>query len=420
MGIRPKHITVGVSQAELEQRNRALALLLHMSDFLAGVMDPENLLQGVLSRVLTYFRLDAGRIYLLDKTGQYLHLTAWQGLEPQGLKSLHISEGFSGKAARTKTFIAQDISELEDTERAAFLARKGLQSVICVPLITADRVGGVMNLASRRPVTLEQSEIDLLTTIGNQIAVALSQVRLYQELRETIRSLGEKNETIKFFAYSVSHDLKSPAVGLYGLTRRLYARYGAHLDQKGRECCRQILRAAEQMVSLVEKINAYVASKEAPLILERIHMKELSDETREAFSEEMRARGIKWSEPEDLPQVIGDRLSLSRVFRNLVDNALKYGGPDLSEIRIDYVEEDAYHTFSVSDDGIGIKAESGKRIFDMFHRNENARGKPGSGLGLTIIKQIIDRHGGRTWLDTSGPRGTSVFVTISKDLEVSS
>ena len=234
-----------------------------------------------------------------------------------------------------------------------------------------------------------------------------------KEMEETIRKSSEK---IKQFAYSVSHDLKSPAVGIYGLIKLLHKRYQNSLDEKGRTCCDQILKAAEQIVSLVEEINMYISTKEMPLHVERVNPKEIFRMTKEEFSEQLNARRIRWSEPERLPEIRADRLCFLRILRNLVDNTLKYGGEKLSRIDIAYGKTDHFHLFSVMDDGVGIQEVDSNRILGMFQRFESSRGVQGTGLGLAIVKEIAERHGGEVRVESGGKKGVTIHVSLPKNL----
>jgi K+-sensing histidine kinase KdpD len=114
--------------------------------------------------------------------------------------------------------------------------------------------------------------------------------------------------------------------------------------------------------------------------------------------------------------VRADRLSLLRVFRNLLDNALKYGGEELSEIRIRYEESHDFHVFSVCDNGVGVKTETPEKLFALFQRHETSKGVDGTGLGLAIVKEIVERHQGEVWAEPRSQRGVSFFITISKKL----
>lgn len=412
-----KYISIKISESRLKERNRELSILLEMSNLLSTSMNQKTLLKKALSKIMEYFDLEAGRIYLMNDKDQYLHLAAHQGVETEGLEKLSLNEGFSGKAARTKCFIAQHISELEDRDRAAFLSNKGLKVIICVPLISMDKMGGVMNLGSKKIIKLDQNKIDLLTAIGNQIAIAADNTKYYEDLQNKIKKLDKKQETIKFFTYSISHDLKSPAIGIYGLTRRFQEKYAHILDEKGKIYCNQISSAAKQMVDLVEKMNEYIVAKEAPYHFEKIKVKEITEEIRREFSQKLKQRKIRWLEEDILTEIVADRLALIRVFRNFVDNALKYGGKEMLQLKIGYEKNNGFHIFSFSDDGFGIRTEEKENIFKKFQREETSQGKDGSGLGLAIVKEIAEGHGGRAWVDGNTTEGTTFCISISKALK---
>jgi PAS domain S-box-containing protein len=229
-------------------------------------------------------------------------------------------------------------------------------------------------------------------------------------------ALKNSSEKIKLFAYSVSHDLKSPAIGIYGLTKLLHKHCRDIFDEKAKNYCDQILKAAEQIADLVEKINIYISTEETPLSIRRVKLKEILDTVRDEFSAQLNIRQIRWSQPERVPEIKVDRLAILRVLRNLVDNALKYGGDELSEITIGYEGSDEHHILSVCDDGVAIKSEDSEKIFGPFQRHETSRGVKGTGLGLSIVKEITEQHGGKVWMKSGEDRGITFYLTISKRL----
>jgi len=234
-----------------------------------------------------------------------------------------------------------------------------------------------------------------------------------KEMEEALERSAEK---IKRFAYSVSHDLKSPTAAIYGLTKRLHERYGDSLDEKGRRYCGQILKAALHVGALIEKINAYIEAKEAPLKTEEIDLREILQIIKDEFSPRLAIRQITCLEPETIPGIKADKLSMLRVFRNFVDNALKYGGEDLSEISIGYQGNDDFHIFSVSDNGAGIRGGDYESLFTAFRRDVTSNGVEGAGLGLAIVSEIAERHKGRVWAEPGKDQGATFFISVSKDL----
>ena len=111
-----------------------------------------------------------------------------------------------------------------------------------------------------------------------------------------------------------------------------------------------------------------------------------------------------------------DRLSLVRVIRNFIDNALKYGGAELKKIELRYEETPRHHIISVADDGVGLKNKDPQEIFGEFKRADTAAGVKGTGLGLAIVKEIAKQHGGDAWMKTNPNKGITINLSISKEI----
>ncbi|MFC1534798.1 ATP-binding protein [Thermodesulfobacteriota bacterium] len=238
--------------------------------------------------------------------------------------------------------------------------------------------------------------------------------------KQVEEALKESSKKIKMFAYSVSHDLKGPAIGLYGITKRLHKDYVDILDDKGQKYCEQILKTTEHIASLVEQVNLFIATKESPLIIERLELKEVLNVIREEFSTQLSIREITWLEPDYIPEIKADRLIMMRILRNLVDNALKYGGEALSEINIGYEESRDSHIFSIKDNGIGLKEQDHHRdIFSPFVRRKTSKGIEGSGLGLNIVREGAKKHGGDVWLEPGQESGMMFHISIPRKLQLS-
>jgi PAS domain S-box-containing protein len=268
-------------------------------------------------------------------------------------------------------------------------------------------------IIGRRVMHLNARRIYKETNETRLILLAIEDVT---ERKRAQQALRQSSEELKFFAYSVMHDLKSPAIGIYGLTELLHKHYKDALDERGKSYCDQILKASVHVAALIEKINVYIATKESPLKIEKINIKDILQMVREEFSPRLVVRQIKWLEPEAMVEVKADQLSILRVFRNFVDNALKYGGEELSEIRIGYEESEEFHTLYISDDGAGVREGDYERIFAAFRRGEPYKAVEGVGLGLAIVAEIAERHGGRVWAESRNDRWTTFHISIAKDL----
>jgi signal transduction histidine kinase len=234
-----------------------------------------------------------------------------------------------------------------------------------------------------------------------------------KKLEKEIQDYADK---IKRFAYSVSHDLKNPLIAINGLTKLLHKQYRERFDHKGQIFCDQIMKESQHSLDLIEEINTYIKTKESPLKFESLNVKEILAQIREEFDTFFTNQGIKWSEPETIPEIKADRISLVRVFRNLVDNALKYGGPKLSQITISYQEAENFHIFSVSDDGVGIASGNLEKIFGVFQRGESSFSQEGTGLGLAIVEEIATRHNGKAWAEAKPGKGVIFYISLAKIL----
>jgi PAS domain S-box-containing protein len=254
---------------------------------------------------------------------------------------------------------------------------------------------------------------------NSEVARIIHLARDITDRRRAEEALRESSEKIKLFAYSIAHDLKNPALGIFGVTKLLQKHYVDSLDERGRKYCMTILKAAEQVDTLVGQINEYISTNELPLSIERTHFKELFRTVKEDFSSQLNRRQVHWSEPEYLPEINADRLSILRAIRNLVDNALKYGGNKLSKIEIGYQDSGDYHVLSVKDDGIGLKEEEHEGLFAAFVRKGTSRGIAGTGIGLTIVKEIAEKHKGKVWLELNRSNGMTFCMSISKNLRAS-
>jgi signal transduction histidine kinase len=284
---------------------------------------------------------------------------------------------------------------------------------------------------TKKPVTVEHVHYDrngnprnvevhaypIFDSEGNVSQVIESGIDI-TERKLAEEALKKSSEQVKMLAYSVLHDLKNPAIGIYGLTKLLHRQYENSLDERAKGYCDQILKAADHISSLVANINFYISTKETAIYIESIKFREVLQIVRDEFSAQLDLRQIRWSQPEGVPDICGHRSSILRALRNLVDNALKYGGDALSEIRIGYEASDEFHTLSVSDDGVGIKKEDPEKIFGLFQRHETSRGIEGTGLGLAIVKEVAEQHGGRAWVESGPEKGITFHLSISRHLSL--
>ena len=178
------------------------------------------------------------------------------------------------------------------------------------------------------------------------------------------------------------------------------------------------MKAAEQMVDMVGKINRFISAREGPVNLQKVDIQEITETLRTEFAPILGKRKILWPGQVGSGEIIADKSALLRIFRNLIDNALKHGGKGMTRLTIRHREESNFHVFSFSDNGVGIKEKDRGMIFEKFCRPERSGGAMGAGLGLAIVKELAELHGGRIWVDKGVKHGATFYVSIPKSPEI--
>jgi PAS domain S-box-containing protein len=232
-------------------------------------------------------------------------------------------------------------------------------------------------------------------------------------LRDAHEDLKRSNAELEQFAYVASHDLQEPLRMVASYTQLLGRRYEAKLDSDAREFMAYIVDGATRMKQLIEDLLAYsrVGTKgEAfrPVSSEAALGRALFN-LRTAIEE---AGAVVTNDP--LPTVPADEGQLAQLLQNLIGNALKFRSASVPRIHVGVSEKENEFQFEVRDNGIGIEPQYYERIFMVFQRLHNKGEYPGTGIGLAICKKVVERHGGRIWVESRAGVGSSFFFTLPK------
>ena len=184
-----KIITVPLSARGVSRRNRDLGFILKMSSMLASPRTLDDVLLEGLKKVMRYFHMERGRVYVYDPEKNLLILHTSRGIDVQGLESMTLEEGFTGKAAISRCFLAQRVEDMKNKERAEKLASLGFKSLVCLPLVAGDRLLGVVNLGSKKKIELDPETVDLMVVAGNILALAALNAKYAQELAQQARGV---------------------------------------------------------------------------------------------------------------------------------------------------------------------------------------------------------------------------------------
>jgi PAS domain S-box-containing protein len=269
---------------------------------------------------------------------------------------------------------------------------------------------------------LEGRRGDFRTRRGKAIIVTASSRLIDYEgqtcLLSVFRDVTERarlQQEMQDFAYSASHDLQAPLRTFEGYARWLLEDYGNVLDSTGRQLCEEIIDDALHMKKLLDGLLEYSRIGRLHTQAVAVDVRKVLDRVLHDLQLEIADTGATIHVPESLPTVLYPEVRLTQIFSNLLSNALKFMAPGKRpEITLGYTEHERYYRFTVSDNGIGIAPEHFGRIFEIFKRLHTREEYPGTGAGLTIVKKIVESHGGQIGVESVPSEGSTFWFTIPK------
>ncbi len=264
------------------------------------------------------------------------------------------------------------------------------------------------------------------------IAQDITERKQMEEERERLLAeLEDKSQELEQLVFIASHDLRSPLVNIQGFSREIEQslkqmrsvleeedipssvkeKLASPIGEDIADSLNYILTSSSKIDSMLAGLLKVSRLGRVSLTIEKINMKDLMAEVVGVFEFQTREAGVKL-EVGRLPQCQGDRAQLNQVFSNLIDNALKFLDPERPGIiRISGRKEDRQVVYTVEDNGIGIAPENQKTVFQIFRRFA-PMDTPGEGLGLNIVRRILDRHGGKIWLESEPGKGSRFHVAL--------
>jgi len=304
------------------------------------------------------------------------------------------------------------------------------QSFVGVPMVYGGSLVGFLGFDSiRTEKTWMEEDISLLKMVGEIFVNALArkraeealkhrlevEERIARELEEKAKELSRANEELDAFVYNVSHDLKAPVVSLQGFSSLLVKDCEDHLDENGKMYIDRIQKNSERMGTLIDDLLELSRVGRVKGQEEMVNISDIISDAVDQLASQLEERGTRLMVKGEMPAVKCDRTRIGQVFVNLISNANKFMGEDNEDptIEVGYDEEHGGYTFYVRDNGIGIDKEHHEIIFRIFQRLNDIETE-GTGVGLAIVKKIVENFGGKIWVDSTKGKGTTMYFTMPK------
>ncbi|HXI09605.1 MAG TPA: ATP-binding protein [Thermodesulfobacteriota bacterium] len=423
--------------------NRLYSVLSKVDEAIVRIREPQALFREACRICVEDGDFVMTWVGMTDPETLRVRPVAYWGVEEGYLENVLVSasadmpegRGPTGSAVREGRYsVCGDIAHDPKTApwRATALSR-GYRSSASFPLLLGGRTVGALSLYASEPEFFDGPLVGLLNSLSADLSFAMDSAeaekkrRLAEgELREYKAHLEDLvevrtaelmavNRELEAFTYSASHDLQEPLRIVAGYTQLLARRYKGKLDSDADEFINYAVDAATRMQRLISDLLAYSR------LGRKLDFRTIDTEEAVLSATKNLKTAIEESGAEitygKLPKIEANA-QLSNVFMNLIGNAIKYRGAKPPRIHIDAARVANSWQFSVSDNGIGIEPRHNDRIFEIFQRLHGKADYPGTGIGLSICKKIIENHGGRIWVESRPGEGSTFYFNIPDRKEV--
>ncbi len=292
-------------------------------------------------------------------------------------------------------------------------------SVLIFGLVVSATLSLLLHLLLERMQMYRQARDHALQEISERKRTEKALIENEKKLEATLVELADKNTELETFVYTVSHDLKTPIVTIEGFIGALREDFGDLIDENAEKYLNYMSDASRKMEVLINDLLYLSRIGRLPERKIEFSFDDLMKKVLKMLQPHIDESGVTLNIEKGLPLVYGEMERLSQVMENLLSNAVKYIGKENPFPRIDVgvLEQGVQKVFFVRDNGIGIEKNYFQKIFEIFQRLPSGKKSgEGTGIGLTIVKRIIEHHGGEIWVDSEPGKGTTFFFTL-KDKE---
>ena len=356
-----------------------------------------------------------------DETGALRVHDSYIGISPEAKRETRIQPGMGVTGLVFQT--GQPIIVPDVRQEARYIESTAeTRSEMTAPLVVGDQVIGVVNVESTCLDAFSAEDVHLLSALAGQLAIILDNVQAHRDLAEraeelqyAYNELAEAERLKDQLVQNISHELRTPMTYIRGYTELMLTETLGPLPAGLREFLKIVSQKAETVTHLIERIVVLQAVNPKALQLEPLRLSDLVKESIHRCEPQAQHAGLEvdCEAPQDLPLIAGDRKQLLEAFDSLFSNAIKFS-PRGGKVRLAaHPEAESIH-IQIADTGIGIPPDKLSRVFDRFYQIDGTtrRHFGGAGVGLALVRRIIEAHGGHIWAESAGQGLGSTFHLV--------
>lgn len=404
--------------AALQKRNLELASLNDVSQALTATLDLNQILARLLPPVTTIVGAEGALVYLCGETTDspmICQAIYYRGnyFSPEGPR-LEPGQGWSGWVADNgRSLIANEAAadpryRPEIDEETGFHTR----SLMAVPLRAREQVIGVLEVVNKEDGRFDPDDLSLVETLAASAAIAIDNAQLVEELRERTDDLQARNEELDAFAHTVAHDLKNPLSQANGFSTILSKEFDLLPPDETRQYLQFIAQSTQKMESIINELLLLAGVRKTQVVPQPLETAAIVAEARERLAYMLEQTKAELVIPAEWPVALGYGPWIEEVWVNYLANAIKYGGkPPRIEIGAD--QQPGTVRFWVRDYGPGVSAADQEKLFRPFTQLNQVSTK-GHGLGLSIVRRIVEKLGGQVGIESEVGQGSRFYFTLPR------
>ncbi len=422
-GVAAAAIEKATLYSQEQRRVQQMDVVSEITNAIGSVSDPDEIPETVVRLLQDRLSMKYVHIFLSNGSGNGAFTLAHSTLPLAGEVVLPDDSTVVGRVAATRAAVRVDNLQMDGALRPLH-DQALIQSQLASPMLSRDKVEGVLVVESELPGAFDETDEAMVEALADHMTVALENARLIGQLRHQAKELQAAYNDLKEldrmkeeFVAIVSHELRTPLTFLRGYLGLLGSGTLGPLNEKQKHAVEIMNKRTQVLAGMVNDVIDLQKSKLSELVLSPVSLPEIATSLVEEAAHTARDQGVylQLDIPQDLPEVLGDRSRLIHVFDNLIGNAVKFS-PGGGIVTIGMREIGDFVEVRVKDQGIGIPPDKLESIFDFFYQVDSSASRQfsGSGLGLAVVKQVVEAHGGTVWAESDGEHGSTFVFRLPK------